>query len=357
MRVALDTNPLYTTRAGVARYVRGLQQGFASLPPSLSLDLTLSPFAWPVENFEFRQPQRAWRTFYRECLWTRWTAPRALRRSKTDLLHSTGNALLIPPPGVRHVVTVHDIAVLRHPERFRPWHRRMSASALLRARAAHRVLCISRFTANELIHHCAFPAHQLEVVLNGSDFNETSPEIPPDPHLPTEFFLFVGSLEPGKNLDLLRRTYASAQASGHSLPPLLIVGARFPGLSPEGPAPSEWHFLGHLPDAQLVGLYRRAIALLFPSKYEGFGLPVAEAMNLGCPVICSPVSSLPEVGGDATLWTDLSPEAYVTSARQLIQDSSLRDDLILRGRRQGAHFTWPRCAEETLAIYRQALAT
>jgi glycosyltransferase involved in cell wall biosynthesis len=255
------------------------------------------------------------------------------------------------------VVTVHDIGFLRFPERFRGWHRRMAIAGLERTRSADRVLCISRHTADEMIRLAGFQARQLEVVHNGSDFDDSTPEERPEiPDLPTEFLLFVGSLEPGKNLGLLREMYqrARARAQGGSLPDLVIVGARFHGLAGEGAPPPGWHYLGHLPDAALVWLYRRAIALLFPTKYEGFGLPAAEAMRLGCPVICSPVSSLPEVVGEAALLPAQTPEAYLDAARRLIGEPGLRQHLVSLGRKQSAAFTWDTCAQGTLEVYRAA---
>jgi alpha-1,3-rhamnosyl/mannosyltransferase len=102
-------------------------------------------------------------------------------------------------------------------------------------------------------------------------------------------------------------------------------------------------------------LYRRARALLFPSKYEGFGLPVAEAMALGCPVICSPVASLPEVGGPAAHYAELTPESYLTAMLRLTRDTRWREELIERGRVQAREFSWRRCAAQTLEAYRHTL--
>ncbi|MBL9137435.1 MAG: glycosyltransferase family 4 protein [Verrucomicrobiales bacterium] len=350
MRVAVDTNPLYTTRAGVARYVRGLLDGLRA--EGNAADWDLHPFAWEVENFGFRQPMRAWRTFYREFLWAGWVAPRRLRSHGVQLLHSTGAPLLDTPRGVRHVVTVHDIGFFKFPERFRPWHRRMAVRSLERARRADRVICISQFTADELVHRAGFSRDQLRVVHNGCTLGPDSPETPlVHPALPEDFFLFVGSLEPGKNLSLMRAMYDLAARNGVNLPHLAIVGARFEGLAKEGPPPVTWHYLGHRTDAELVWLYRRAKALLFPSIYEGFGLPVAEAMNLGCPVICSPVSSLPEVAGDAALLPSHQPADYLQAAHRILQEPGLRQELIRRGRLQGARFTWRTCARATLEVY------
>jgi glycosyltransferase involved in cell wall biosynthesis len=355
MRVALDTNGLYTTRAGVARYIRGLISGMRRIawPEGWEWEM----LAWPVENFEFRQPQRAWRTFYREFVWAKTIAPRRLREGRFDLWHSTANALLTPPSPIQHVVTVHDIAALRRPERFRRWHRRMSARALERARKARRVICISQFTADELVKWAGFNRSKLRVVHNGCSFHdgEITPQ-KPALALPDEYLLFVGSLEPGKNLRLVRSMYALAETEGVALPDLVIVGARFAGLAGEGSPPRGWHYLGHIEDSALAWLYQHARAFLFPSVYEGFGLPIAEAMCFGCPVICSPVSSLPEVAGDAALTCELEPRAYLSATRRLLGDSRLEEELAARGREQSRRFTWERCAAGVLEVYREALS-
>ena len=120
MRVAIDTNPLYVTQAGVARYVRGLLGGMAALKPP---DCEWHPLAWEVENLAYVQPQRAAKTAFRELIWARWLAPQALRRVRADLLHTTSSFPIHSPLGTRRIVTLYDLALLRHPGRFRRWQR------------------------------------------------------------------------------------------------------------------------------------------------------------------------------------------------------------------------------------------
>ncbi len=352
MRVALDTNGLYTTQAGVARYLRGLTRGFQQLNAS---DAHIHPLAWEVENFAYQQPQRAFKTFYREILWARFIAPRRIAQMEADLLHST-SIFFAPPRDLKHVVTVCDLALWRHPERFRTWQRWSGKHRTWRILQADRVICISRFTADETMQLLGLAAARIDVIHPGCDFHPDEPspaEQPSEVQLPSEFFLFVGSLEPGKNLSLLKAAYQLAEAQGRTLAPLVIVGARWAGVATEGAPPEKWIYLGRQPDAVLVYLYRRALALVFPSKYEGFGLPVVEAMALGCPVICSPVASLPEVGGTAVCYTELSPEAYLVAMRRMGGDPGWREEWIQKGRVQARNFSWRRCAEQTLDVYRR----
>ncbi len=354
-RVAIETNGRYTSQAGISRYIRGLLHGVEQ--SGVPNDLTYSELNWPVENLVYRQPQRAIRTFYRELIWAKCVAPRRLRMMGASVLHSTGNPFVRPLSGMAHVVTLHDLALLRYPQRFRPWLRRTGKKRLDQVRRADRVICISQFTADEAMALLDIPASRIEVIWNGCDFHPNDrrsiDEGPPDRSLPEEFFLFVGSLEPGKNLRLLREAYLLAEKEGKALPPLVIVGARWEGVAREGSHPKEWHYLGRQPDEVLTYLYRRARALVFPSRYEGFGLPVAEAMALGCPVICSRVASLPEIGGDAVHFSEMSPGGYRQAIETVAQDAHYRETLIDRGREQAMKFSWRQCAEQTMHVYRE----
>jgi len=355
IRIDIDTNALYVTQAGTARYIRGLLKGFRQIAAP---DFEIIPLAWEVENFNYRQPQRALKTIYRELVWAKFHAPHRLLKNNSRLLHAAAGPLIRPPQGIREIVTLHDLAILRQPERFRRWHRASGRRRLQNLHRADRIICISRFTADEAMALLNLPAAKLTVIHNGCDFHpdESPAEIKPGFNIPSDFFLFVGSLEPGKNLALLKEAYALAEAERQLLPPLLIVGARWEGVGNEGAPPRDWHYLGRQPDEALVYLYRRATALVFPSKYEGFGLPVAEAMALGCPVICSPVASLPEIGGDAAMFTDMTPAAYLHAMLRLGREGGLRAELVEKGFMQAAKFSWKKCAGEVLEIYRSALS-
>lgn len=355
MKVALDINGVFTTQAGVARYIRGLQKGIQAVNPP---DIELAPLAWEVSNFGYRQPARAIKTAWRELVWAPFLGPARLRALRAEVWHSTAGVLVRPPRGMRHVVTVCDLAVLHQRNRFRRWQRHSTVRRLRHLAAADRITTISQSTADECMRSLGIPASRIEVIHIGCDFHpdepvprESSPEFP----VPDEFMLFVGSLEPGKNLSLLRRVYEQAAEKDILFPPLLIVGARWVGTANEGPPPQNWHYLGRQPDDVLVHLYRQAFALLFPSEYEGFGLPVAEAMALGCPVISSPKTSLPEVGGEAVRYADLHPSAWLAAMQKLLREPSLRQECVARGLEQARKFSWKRCGAATLELYRQVM--
>ena len=297
---------------------------------------------------------------YRELLWCPYVAPSTLRTDDIDVLHITGISPISAPRHTAKVITLHDLALFRNPTRFRPWLRKRGQHFLRGLHKADKIISISQFTADEAIDVLGLASSQLEIVHEGCDF---TPEMlnlmarPPEEEIPSEFFLFVGSLEPGKNLSLLRTSYEVAADRGIVLPTLVIVGARWEGVGKEGPPPDNWIYLGRQPDEVLVHLYGQALALVFPSLYEGFGLPLLEAMTLSCPVLCSPVASLPEVGGDAPLYCDQDAVSYLNGMQSIATSSSTRDEHIQAGLEQVKKFSWRTCAEETASVYREVCPT
>jgi alpha-1,3-rhamnosyl/mannosyltransferase len=351
MKIAIETTALFTSRAGVARYVRGLLAGMKTVvtPADSMVEL-----GWNVENFEYVQPGRALKTLAREWGWAKFISPRRARGM--TVVHHTALPIMPFFRGPRHVVTLHDLALLRHPDRFRSWQRRAGVRRLRRVARADWVICASQFTADEAMALLGLSAARITVVHEGGwlpDAPAPAREIG-GMEMPAEFFLFVGSLEPGKNLALLKQVYADAARTGSLLPPLLIAGARWAGVEHEGPPPLEWRFLGHVSDALLRRLYCNARALVFPSRYEGFGLPLVEAMALGCPVICAPVASLREIGGDAVCYAELTAPEFGAAMRRVISDAAFEAQLRAAGVARALNFSWEKCARETLDVYASA---
>jgi glycosyltransferase involved in cell wall biosynthesis len=251
------------SRAGTTRYLRGLLA---------HLDL-------PIERVSFAATSRV-RTAVADAFWY----PR-LRVDGVDVLHCPtfrGPFSSVTPL----VVTVHDLAVLRRPEWFNRWTQTYSRFAVPRViRAARLVIAVSEFTKRELVELLGVPAAQVRVVPNGVDDVFT----PEGPRAEGEFVLAVGTLEPRKNL---ARVAAAVEGE------LRVVGARgWGGVEP----PRNVLWLGDVSDEELARQYRGARCLVYASLYEGYGLPVAEALACGCPVVTSHGSAMAEVAaGEAT---------------------------------------------------------
>lgn len=267
-----------------------------------------------------------------------------------------------PPPSFhvagRLAAAVHDCAFALHPE----FIHEETLRNLLRhlPPALHRsgvVLSVSRNTKNDIRAVFKVDGRRVHVVLNGV-------AAPPEPQmgslLPFEpFILFVGTLEPRKNVLSLVRAFERLKAEGSPLH-LVLIGKTGWKNAPlmEAMASSPWaaavHHLSYLPAGEVTAYYRKAFCFVFPSHYEGFGLPVLEAMAQGCPVVATANSSLPEVGGDACLYVRPDPESIAGGIRRLQGDAAMRTALVEKGYRQVQKFSWDRCAEETLAILKEA---
>lgn len=306
-----------------------------------------------------------------------WAVPGLLRRLAADLYHSP--YYLMPyRPGVRTVLTVYDVIPLRHPEhsstRARLLFRLTTALAL---RSAAQVIAISEAARQDFVADFHVPANRIRAIPLAADpaFRPQPPQVVEDVRrrydLPDRFVLYLGSNKPHKNLVRLVQAWLDVgrrlQVAGCRL---VIAGAwnpRYPEArmlaeQANNLRPSTFNlqtivWLGRVPEADLPALYAAAAAFVFPSLYEGFGLPVLEAMACGTPVICSAVSSLPETAGDAALLVDPTDvNALAAALARVLIEPGLAADLRARGFAQAARFNWERTAAETLSIYRQASA-
>ncbi len=304
-------------------------------------------------------------------LWEQTRAAWLVHRARLDLLHGLAYAL---PRALttKGVVTVHDLTFLHFPHAFPRFRQRylaaMTASSCRRAQA---ILADSQATAHDLQRLLGIPAAKIHVVYPGVD-----PRYRPLPAdqvasyrqrqgWPPAFLLTIGTLEPRKNHLALIEAYAHYRAQARNPLPLLIGGGkgwfyeqifhRVQALHLE----KEVHFLGFVPWEALPWLYNAATLFIYPSLYEGFGLPVAEAMACGLPVITSTISSLPEVAGDAAITVDPhQPRALAQAILQLTeQDPEQRLALREQGLRQAQRFQWPRTARETAQVYARVLDT
>jgi glycosyltransferase involved in cell wall biosynthesis len=326
IRVAVDVSPLVQTRAGTARYLKGLLR---------ELDRRDDV---EVRTCSFGRADRL-STLARDAAWY----PFALGRKRdADLLHCpTYRGPLRPALPV--VVTVHDLAVFRHPEAFNRWTRTYSPRVVPRVlAAARRIVAVSEFTRRELVELLHVPADKIRVVPNGVD-DEFTQE---GPAAEGEYVLAVGTLEPRKNLPRL------VEAARRTDVELRVVGARGWGdVQVEGNGVS---WLGELSDVELARQYRGALCVAYPSLYEGFGIPVLEAMACGAPVVTSRGTAMEEVADGAAVLVDSSDPAELAAGIE--RAAAERDVLVPLGLERARAFRWDAIAAATLDVYREALA-
>ncbi len=259
--------------------------------------------------------------------------------ARHELLLSLGGPA--PVFGRRQVVTMHDAGVFRVPESysraFRTWYRFLYRAVAPRAVA---VLTVSQFSAGELARALGLPESRFVVAPNGADHVDDIDPVRPDLSVADQrYLLCVGTPAAHKNLAL------PLAVLGAGPRPLVVVGAvsaeRVFGATPDGaesePAPAAV-VLGRLSDGEVAWLYRHADALVFPSRYEGFGLPVVEAQRLGCPVVCSNAASLPEVAGDGAAYFDPDDHESLRAALESVDVD--RDGWAARGRANAERFRW-----------------
>lgn len=354
-------------QAGVSRYLAQLLPHLPRLAPDDYWTVYAAPGAGEVLDLppsaHIRESRLPTTNPLARIFWEQALAPLITLRSCPAALLCPLNVvpLLMRRPSV---VTVHDLAFLRFPERFRPARRRYLA-ALTRAslhRAAH-VLTVSEFTRREVIDLLDVAPAKVTATPNGRD--ERLGPLPAaevacfraQKQLPARFLLYLGTLEPRKNLPTLLRAYA--QARGALDIPLVIAGARGWMYEPVFALLDQLHvrehvrFAGFVPSDELGWWYNAATAFVYPSIYEGFGLPPLEALQCGAPVITSNAASMPEVVGDAAITvapTDV--EALAAALIRIVAEPDLRNELRERGLRQAQQFSWERTATGTLQALR-----
>jgi glycosyltransferase involved in cell wall biosynthesis len=365
VRVALDATPLLGQRSGVGNYVRGLVDGLSRLEHGPEVLLTLfsvrGTVPGPLPARTRPAPRRAPARVLRRT-WTRWNWPPAeLLTGRMAAFHGT-NFVLPPLARAGGVVTVHDLAYLRYRETVTGDAAQYAdlVPAALR-RGAH-VLAVSAAMADEIAAEYRLPPDRITVAHHGIDpsWSHTHPAGDDDLArlgLPDRYVLFAGNLEPRKNLGLLLRAHAAARRADPSVPRLVLAGPagwgdRWQGGSPD---PDDVVIAGYLAEDDLQPVVARAAALCMPSHYEGFGLPVLEALAAGRPVLASDIPAHREIsGGLAELLPTDDPDAWADALGRVDRTDGPEQQAPRRAHAAG--FTWERSARAHLEAYALAAA-
>lgn len=356
-------------RAGVSRYIYNLIAHLSEADPGG--DYTV-----------FLNSRCAFRTSYRQkrsrlptekpsvrILWEQFFQPLQLVAARIALLHSPVNIqpLFLP---CRGVITVMDLTFVVYPESFKPAQRLyQKVFTRLSARRASHLIAISGSTARDLTRFFAVPNSKITVIFPGVDAayrpirdESLLASFRLRHSLPEKFILSVGTLEPRKNLVTLLHAYAQFKRQANTNHKLVLAGGKGWFYQPIFAAVEELGlqgdvlFPGFVAEDELPLWYNTADVFVYPSLYEGFGLPPLEAMACGKPVAVADSSSLPEVVGDAALCIDpYQPEEWAAALLRLCQDASLRSDLAARALERAGQFSWTRMARETAQVYRDVL--
>jgi len=379
VRIAIDICRLSDPWTGIGNYIANLLAGLAQVDPDNDYLLypyfpecfprrvaDLAAFVPPQANF------RLWGQGRPELLvklfWFKLRLPKEWFLARAAVTHSTNLA----GPRLKRsrlVVTVHDLSFLRQPD----WHKADNVVFSQRGvenavRNAALLIVPSRFTAEEL--EALFPAAQGRVrVVPEAVLPAFAPAADPGPleevkrlyGLERPYLLFVGTLEPRKNLVRLIRAFQQVLAAGQTEFDLVLAGglgwktAEIQAAIADPAGQGRVRALGYLPAARLPALYQGAYALAYPSLYEGFGLPVLEALACGTPVLTSAAASLPEVAGPAALYVDpLDQDQMAAELSRLLSQPGLRRELAGRAQAQAARFSQAAMGRAALAVYREA---
>jgi glycosyltransferase involved in cell wall biosynthesis len=278
-----------------------------------------------------------------------------------DLPWNAQAGLLFSPANIgpylhpNQVVTIHDASVFAFPRAYSLAFRMKYRLIYPRmAKVARKIITVSQFSRKELVRYCRFPEERIEVIAHGCE--HLSRLVADESILDRcgirkrSYLLGVGSWSLHKNFDALIKAF---QLLGRDDLSLVLVGGEFKHIfrSSEKEIPANTIYLRNVRDNELQALYQNAVSLVFPSIYEGFGLPVLEAMSAGCPVICSHASSLPEVGGEAALYFDPhNVQELSDRMRSLLDSDELRESMQLKGKIQSQKFSWKEAARKTWEI-------
>jgi glycosyltransferase involved in cell wall biosynthesis len=370
MNFALDMRPALAQPTGVGSYALALGRRLPLLAPedrfyffSASLKDRFPAEPWPKNAKLVDRPLPVKALNY---AWNRlgWPPLDRMVGASLDLIHSP-HPLIVPGRTARHVVTLHDLFFLKHPEMTDAEIRRDYVPLVREhVKRADGVICVSEYTAREAQLLLEVPEGKIAVIPNGVDpayrasvTEAEVGEVLARRQLPRGAILYVGSQEKRKNLVNLAMAYLGLSRKRRRLPPLLMVGPGPEWTQGGSVFGSQITAIGYLETREIRALMAASALLVLPSLEEGFGLPVAEAMAAGLPVVCSRGSALEEVaGGNATLVDPMDAGSIAAGIEKLLENRELAETQRVRGLEWSQRFDWDTAARKTLDFYRRVLA-
>ena len=378
--IGFDAKRACQNRTGLGNYSRFVLNGLCRFAPQLHL-LLYAPNPKKTQALDgldcesavsMRFPQTLWGKCLRS-LWRVWGMTRDLERDGVQLYHGLSNELPLTihrAKGVKTIVTIHDLIFLRYPQYYKPVSRWIYHYKFRRAcRLADRIIAVSECTKRDIIHFFGTPEEKIEVVYQGCDeqFRQTATEAQKTAvrerySLPERYILYVGSIEERKNLMLLAQALKEIDQKEFEDIEVIAVGRRTKyadkvesfvksnGLS------SRFRMLSGVPFPDLPALYQMATLFVYPSRFEGFGIPLLEALCSGTPAIGCTGSCLEEAGGPSSLYVDPDdPQALAQAIASVLSDNALRQRMITDSYAYAAQFQLETLTQQMLSLYQNLL--
>jgi glycosyltransferase involved in cell wall biosynthesis len=364
MLIGIDANEgNVEKKVGISEYVFELLHEFQKLSHSAR---TFEIYLKSIPSKDFPEKNSNWKytVFGPSKFWTQFALPLKLytQKDKPNVFFSPAHYAPRFSP-IPSVISIMDLAFFHFPELFtkrdlyqlHSWTRYSILNA-------SQVLTISNATKSDIIKLYNIPKERVTVIYPGIKNHETKgtfsmKELQEKYTISSNFILFIGTLQPRKNIERAIEAFSLVKKTSSRDLQFVIIGKKGWKFEDILNAPAKYDvekdvkFLDFVPDSELPTFYKNAKLFLFPSLYEGFGLPVLEAMGFGCPVLTSNVSSLPEAGGDAAHYVDPNDsQAIADGIKKIIEDSAYRKSLIAKGSIQVKKFSWEKAAKETLSV-------
>ncbi len=375
MRIGIDASCILPARTGVGNYTLNLLKYVLRLDQANEYVLFMNSYSQAQPDLPFRELQnvtiKRFRIFgpllLQSWRWLR-TPPIDLFVNKVDVFHSP-TGIMIPQIKGKRIVTVHDLYFMEHPEDTDILGGKYLLHTLPhRIHKADVIIAVSHSTKNDIIKYFNIPSEKIHVIYEGVDFLQFRQIHDPavldlirqEYCLPIKYILTVATIEPRKNIEGLLFAYRRLKQILNNPPKLVIVGKK--GWKSEKVTEAVHQlglyrdviFTGYVSDEHLPLIYNNALVFVYPSLYEGFGLPVLEAMACGLPIVTSDTPSLKELAGEVAVMVD--PTNYYLLAEKLkevITSHKMRKQMRERSLRQSQNFSWERCARKTIDLYQK----